>query len=112
MPIIFLERLPLPNLKTYTCASVLALSACVYYATYFVRDPQWNRPKSDLEISPNRDTTITNNTNTSSADGRSFGQFTGDVFTVLTREPICVWVSFEMLHTINCKYLVGSKYTG
>lgn len=94
MPIIFLERLPLPNLKTYTCASVFALSACIYYATYVVRDPDWNKPKSDLEVSigSGADPFTSNDTNNTAIDNRSFGQFAGDAFSILTREPICVWV--------------------
>lgn len=99
MPIIVLERLPLPNLKTYTGASVLALSACIYYATHIVKDPDWNKPKSDLDVSPsNNDDFINNNTNRSSPDDRTFSQFTGDTFSVMTKEPICVWIMINMAY--------------
>lgn len=99
MPTLFFDHLPLPNLKTYTCASVIALTACIYYATCTVRDPNWNRAKSDLDITHNTaNGYIINNDTNGSVDGRTFGQFTGDTFSVLAREPICVSVSLSCLY--------------
>ncbi|KAF5300885.1 hypothetical protein FQR65_LT09048 [Abscondita terminalis] len=100
MPIIVLERLPLPNLRTYTCASVFALSACIYYATYIVKDPDWSKTKSELEIAPpnSEGEFLNNNTNNTSSDERTFSQFTGDAFSVMTKEPVCVWIMINMAY--------------
>lgn len=98
MPVVPLERLPLPNLKVYSFVSVVALSACIYYAAQIIKEPNWNYPTEfDKKDSGN----AAGARNTTDADGRTVGQFVSDVFTVMIREPVCVWVSFPNLYLIH-----------
>lgn len=99
-----LDRIPLPNLKTYSCGSVLALSACIYFATQVIKDPNWNiQDSSDFAQSKGAHLD-TNDTNSSTLDGRTAGQFVTDIFTVMIREPICVWVN---TYVYNCGIIEG-----
>lgn len=90
MPVSLVDRLPMPNLRLYTSGSVLALSACIYYATQVIKDPNWSTTESGDIAGLNNDL---NKTNASVIDGRTVGQYVQDVFSVMIREPICVWVS-------------------
>ncbi|KAK9892007.1 hypothetical protein WA026_018195 [Henosepilachna vigintioctopunctata] len=90
MPVPILDRIPLPNLRAYTAGSVLALSICVYLATQTVKDPNWDSVHSDIKSVSNPELY---NTNSSASDARTMRKFMSDVFTVLVREPFCVWVS-------------------
>lgn len=78
MPVVLLDRLPLPNLRVYTAASVLALSGCVYFAQQTVSR---GAPQDDMDK--------TNATE----EYTSVGQKVSQVFAVMIREPMCVWVS-------------------
>lgn len=42
MPSVFVDRLPLPSLQTYTTISVLLLSCSIYYAVQVTTQPGWN----------------------------------------------------------------------
>ena len=42
MPPVFLDRLPLPTLQTYTTVSILLFSSAIYYAIQVTSDPEWN----------------------------------------------------------------------
>lgn len=88
MPFVRIERLPFPDLKTYTCGSVLALSACIYFATQAIKDPNAHLP---VNIP---DSEITKASNASTPDRKSMSVFMTQIFAVLIREPICVWVSY------------------
>lgn len=90
MPVAALDRIPLPNLKTYSCVSVLALSGCAYFAMQVIRDPDWSKA-DDKKYHKNL---VKNDT---MVEGRSFGHYMSDVFTVMIREPVCVWVSLSPL---------------
>lgn len=106
MPVIFLDRLPLPNLKVYYCISIMALSACIYYAMEMIKDPNWNHNtnanNNQHDGSTSSDTAgqfmlnPINKTNQSDFGGRNTGQIVADVFTVMTREPFCVWTMINM----------------
>lgn len=90
MPAILLERAPLPTLKVYTCVSVAALSACVYFAAQSGgRDPNWNGGDAHGAAVPHD----ANKTNSSGLDERSFGSWVYHVFSMMVREPVSVWVS-------------------
>lgn len=78
MPLVFLDRIPLPTLQAYTCVSVVALSACVYVAVQTIKDPNWNSVQNVEQVQHNN--TI------------SLGQFVYQIFSVMIREPISVWV--------------------
>ncbi|KAG5894686.1 hypothetical protein JTB14_034734 [Gonioctena quinquepunctata] len=90
MPVVPLDRLPLPNLKAYSFVSVAALSACVYYATQIIKDPNWNYTSEiDSRSAPDGQ-------NSTDPEGRSLGQFVSDIFTIMIREPVCVWTMINM----------------
>ncbi|KAJ3638693.1 hypothetical protein MTP99_002038 [Tenebrio molitor] len=91
MPVILLDRLPVPNLRMYSSGSVLALSACIYFATQVIKDPNWSAGESDMANAIHKQDS--NKSNASLPDGRTMGQYVSDVFSVMIREPICVWVS-------------------
>lgn len=80
MPVVLLDRLPLPNLRVYTAVSVLALSGCIYFAQQTVS-------KGALQDEMNKGN-ITQ-------DAVSIGQKMGMMFAVMIREPMCVWVSIK-----------------
>ncbi|XP_074037010.1 E3 ubiquitin-protein ligase AMFR isoform X2 [Leptinotarsa decemlineata] len=92
MPVVPLDRLPLPNLKAYSFVSVVALSVCVYYATQIIKDPNWYYTTESEETSEHAGPEHQNGTE---PEGRSIGQFVTDIFTIMIREPVCVWLSFS-----------------
>ena len=94
MPVTLLDRLPMPNLRMYSSGSVVALSACVYYATQVIKDPNWSAAADSADIvGLHKEVVDLNKSNASMPDGRSMGQYVSDVFSVMIREPVCVWVS-------------------
>lgn len=106
MPVVLLDRLPLPKLKTYVFGSILALSACIYFAAQIIKDPQWNYNENEPVKLEN-----VNMTN-SSSDARSLGLWIYEIFFVMIREPICVWVSliqFEFAICILISYLISRR---
>lgn len=92
MPIAILDRIPFPNLRAYTAGSFLALSACVFYATQTIKDPNWDSVHHDIGSNAQN---VFNTTNSSLPDDRTMRKYMSDIFTVLVREPVCVWVSFK-----------------
>ncbi|XP_017785203.1 PREDICTED: E3 ubiquitin-protein ligase AMFR-like [Nicrophorus vespilloides] len=98
MPLSRFDRVPLPNLKTYTFLSVLALSGCVYFAKEAIKDPDWNiQDKVQHQNSRQRDETFNiSSANDTSDSERSLKQWVSDMSAVMTREPICVWVLINM----------------
>jgi autocrine motility factor receptor len=94
MPVILLDRLPVPNLRMYSSGSVLALSACIYFATQVIKDPNWSAGESDMANAIHKQDS--NKSNASLPDGRTMGQYVSDVFSVMIREPICVWTMINM----------------
>lgn len=101
MPVVWLERLPLPNLRTYTCVSVVALSACVYFALQVIKDPNWELSagevggKSLIQAATGASEGL-NRTNSSNTDTRTFSQWASQAVSVMVREPICVWTVINM----------------
>ncbi|XP_063919658.1 E3 ubiquitin-protein ligase AMFR-like [Zophobas morio] len=97
MPVTLLDRLPMPNLRMYSSGSVVALSACVYYATQVIKDPNWSAAADSADIvGLHKEVVDLNKSNASMPDGRSMGQYVSDVFSVMIREPVCVWTMINM----------------
>lgn len=97
MPVILLERLPLPSLQTYTVTSVLLLSCSVYYAVHVTSDPTW-KTNSTAPINIETLESIKNDSH-DAMEGfakklTSFGGFVADTITFMIQEPFCIWVSF------------------
>lgn len=89
MPVIFLDRIPLPTLKAYTCVSVVALSACVYVAVQTIKDPNWNSTQTEQQHDHN--------------NTLSLGQLMYQIFSVMIREPISVWVCKLSVTSVSYK---------
>lgn len=89
MPVVPLDRLPIPNLKIYSFVSVAALSTCVYFAAQIVKDPNWSNVP--LETESKR---VAISENGTSLDNRTLPQYVSDIFVVMIREPVRVWVSY------------------
>lgn len=110
MPVILLDRLPLPSLRVYTTVSVLLLSASVYYAVQVTSDPNWKvnfsqtNPQSQNSVSKyiwNNDAPQilpdTPQNITAKNDTRSLRHHFAEVLTFMIQEPHCIWVSFSTL---------------
>lgn len=97
MPVILLDRLPLPSLRAYTIISVVLLSCSVYYAVQITSDPNWK--VNSTTSGPNLDT------NENESDGsvlsraanfqhnESLGYHLSQLVTFMIQEPLCIWVS-------------------
>ncbi|KAJ8926117.1 hypothetical protein NQ315_009974 [Exocentrus adspersus] len=88
MPTVLLDRLPLPNLKAYSFVSLVALSACVYFASQTIKEPGWNGVQEHRGAAVDR--------NATGPEARTVTQFVFDVFAVMIREPVCVWTMINM----------------
>lgn len=106
MPVIPLDRLPLPSLRAYTAVSVLLLSGSIYYAVQITSDPNWKTnftsssptslpcdtgPQSFFKAVGNE--LNTPKTNNSVNDTRSLHYHLAEVVTFMLQEPHCIWVS-------------------
>lgn len=98
MPVILLERLPLPSLKAYTVISAVVLSCSVYYAVHVTSDPSW---KSNSTSSVNIETleTVKNDSYDVvlglSRKLSTLGVFIKNIVSFMIQEPLCIWVSTE-----------------
>lgn len=90
MPVVPLDRLPVPNLKIYSVISVAALSTCVYFAAQIIKDPNWNNVLSEMDAKNSIPKSVENGT---VLDNRTLAQYVSDIFAVMIREPVRVWVS-------------------
>lgn len=113
MPVILLDRLPLPSLKVYTTVSVLLLSASVYYAIQVTSDQNWKINFSNSQSqSENSVFKIiwggSQQTNveppklniTAKNDTRSIKNHFAEVVTFMIQEPHCIWVSNFSKYTL------------
>ncbi|XP_071054003.1 E3 ubiquitin-protein ligase AMFR-like [Onthophagus taurus] len=81
----------LPTLKAYTAVSVLALSACIYFATQTIKDPIWMQSQITEAVDNGQ-----NDTENFEAGDLSWGQYVYQVFSVMIREPVSVWMMINM----------------
>lgn len=96
MPVILLERLPLPSLKAYTVISAILLSFSVYYAAHATSDPNWNN-NSTIPVNIETLEAVKNDSYDVMAGlSRKFsslGVFLADIMKFMIQEPLCIWVS-------------------
>lgn len=99
MPIILLERIPLPSLRTYTAISVGLLSFSVYYAAQVSSDPNW-KVNSTSRIEDNVFDIQNNNSEEHILDSplskphnASVVYQLQEVIRFMVQEPLCIWVS-------------------
>jgi autocrine motility factor receptor len=96
MPVILLDRLPLPSLQAYTIISIVLLSCSVYYAVQITSDPDWkvNSTTSRSNLEPNE-----NESGESVLPPANFhhnetmGYHLSQLVTFMIQEPLCIWVS-------------------
>ena len=86
MPVILLERIPLPSLRAYTGFSVILLACAFFYAHQFVQTAE----NEGLEIPiPDEDVDV-HYLNVS----LPYDSYVWNMVYVMTTEAWCVWVSF------------------
>ena len=103
MPVILLERIPLPSLQTYTSVSVLILSVALYYAhhtvTTFDMDSMNTMDFGDeVTVEPMPDDDVLTDAHNINAT-LPYDSVGWNMFHILTTEVWCVWVSSWTLHT-------------
>lgn len=109
MPVTLVDRLPLPNLKVYTAGSVLLLSIAVYHAIGVTSDPAW-RVNATLQRQEamaaaaaaagaggqHQPVIIPIGSHTANTTRNITEQFV-DILTFMMQEPLCMWVSTDIL---------------
>lgn len=109
MPVTFVDRLPLPNLKVYTAGSVLLLSIAVYHAIGVTSDPAWrvNATLQRQEVmaaaaaaaaeagGQHQPVIIPVGSHAANTTRNVTEQFV-DVLTFMMQEPLCMWVSTSL----------------
>ncbi|KAK7874530.1 hypothetical protein R5R35_013108 [Gryllus longicercus] len=107
MPVILLDRLPLPSLRAYTIISVVLLSCSVYYAVQVTSDPNWKAnataqtdDDSDAEVPDLEETDIEVD-----SQNVSMGFQLGEMVTFMIQEPLCIWTLINMAYC--CLILLG-----
>lgn len=100
MPVIPLEKLPLPSLQAYTAISVLLLSCSVYYAIHVTSDPTWKTNSTSILNIETFETV--KNESSDYIEGfshklSSVGVFLGDIVSFMVQEPVCIWVSLKKI---------------
>lgn len=86
MPMEFLDRLPIPNLRVYTTISFAVLSCSVYYAVQIIKDPAWKSNHTYVE-------TESESANDIESDPRNLAMHLKELLECMLDEPICIWVS-------------------
>uniref|UniRef100_A0A1B6GPE6 RING-type domain-containing protein n=1 Tax=Cuerna arida TaxID=1464854 RepID=A0A1B6GPE6_9HEMI len=110
MPVILLERLPLPSLKAYTVISAVLLSCSVYYAVHVTSDPSWKNNSTSiinietLEAVKNDSYDVMGGL---SKKLSSLGVFITDIVTFMIQEPLCIWT---LINTAYCTLILLGKF--
>jgi len=107
MPVILLDRLPLPSLRAYTIISVGLLSCSVYYAVQVTSDPNWKvnstTSGSNLEPNENESDEIVLPPSAIFHHNETVGYHLSQLVTFMIQEPLCIWVSaLNVLHLLTC----------
>lgn len=92
MPVVLLERLPLPSLKTYTTISVGLLACAIYFANEVVREANEQDVNSTEGTDPGNLSLVQHVQNGSRE--LSHEAYAGQVADALMGEVWCVWVSY------------------
>nr|XP_050862799.1 E3 ubiquitin-protein ligase AMFR-like isoform X1 [Vespula vulgaris]XP_050862800.1 E3 ubiquitin-protein ligase AMFR-like isoform X1 [Vespula vulgaris]XP_050862802.1 E3 ubiquitin-protein ligase AMFR-like isoform X1 [Vespula vulgaris] len=95
MPMEFLDRLPVPNLRVYTTLSFAVLSCSVYYAAQIVKDPAWRA--NHTSIIEGIDDVMENGTMTYP---KSFGMHFKELLSFMAQDPACIWTLINMAYCV------------
>lgn len=107
MPVILLDRLPLPSLRAYTVISVVLLSCSVYYAVQVTSDPNWKvnstTSGSNLEQNENESDESVLPPSANFHHNETVGYQLSQLVTFMIQEPLCIWVSAcNVLDLLTC----------
>lgn len=114
MPVILVDRLPLPSLKTYTVISVALLSCSVYYAVQVTSDVSWKANATasheamatsamgklgESSFNPSQPISTREAISPQAApvfkSKPTLGAQITEVVTYMVQEPLCIWVSMK-----------------
>lgn len=107
MPVILLDRLPLPSLRAYTIISVVLLSCSVYYAVQVTSDPNWKANstlQAETESSEN-DSEEIKSFQDNNIENASLSFHLSQLVTFMIQEPLCIWTLINMAYC--CLILLG-----
>ncbi|XP_063227756.1 E3 ubiquitin-protein ligase AMFR-like [Bacillus rossius redtenbacheri] len=108
MPVILLDRLPLPSLRAYTILSVVLLSFSVYYAFEVSRETNWKVNSTwqagSLDVNDNENTTAEN---VRSINYVPLAVKIKQLVTFMIQEPLCIWTLINMAYC--CLILLGKS---
>ncbi|CAD1473324.1 unnamed protein product, partial [Heterotrigona itama] len=93
MPMEFLERLPIPNLRVYMALSFAVLSCSVYYAVQIIKDPAWKSNHTYVE-------TKNESTSDIESDPRNFAMHMKELLECMVDEPACIWTLINMAYCV------------
>lgn len=132
MPVILVDRLPLPSLKTYTVISVALLSCSVYYAVQVTSDVNWKANATasheamatsasmgklgESSFNPSQSTSTKETVSTQAApvfkSKPTLGAQITEVVTYMVQEPLCIWVSMEtnLFCLLNQSFSIACRY--
>uniref|UniRef100_A0A646QCX6 AMFR n=1 Tax=Hemiscolopendra marginata TaxID=943146 RepID=A0A646QCX6_9MYRI len=101
MPVVFLDKVPLPNLQTYTAISVLLISCSIYYAGQITSQPDWkaNSTLTDI-ISFEKNATGKMKSTDSFPENGTFPE-NSKIFQIvyfMIQEPLCIWTLINMAY--------------
>ncbi|XP_068082560.1 E3 ubiquitin-protein ligase AMFR [Anabrus simplex] len=108
MPVILLDRLPLPSLRAYTVISIVLLSCSVYYAVQVTSDPNWKANSTssyDIDGSENENDPGSDSNDDKSELDNSLGFHVSQLMTFMIQEPLCIWTLINMAYC--CLILLG-----
>ena len=84
MPVLLVERLPLPSLETYAIISVSLVAWSLYYAAEKTLNLEWKTQFAETEALPGTfQHLLSQHWLTSRA---------GDIIVFIIHDPLCVWV--------------------
>jgi len=102
MPVILLERLPLPSFEAYAAISASLLGCSLYYASEITIDQEWKTQLTDTdELQEEFSGALQNILPLSWLNTRA-----QDVATFLIYDPLCLWTVLNMVYCIM--FLFGS----
>lgn len=110
MPVILLERIPLPSLQTYTSVSVLVLSVALYYAYHTVTTVDINSIHDmdfgdGVTVEPVADDEVLNEHHDMVNISLPYDSVGWNMFHILTSEVWCVWILVNSAYC--CLILLG-----
>ncbi len=110
MPVLLLERLPLPSLEAYAVVSVSLLGWSLHYAAEKTLNPSWRMQFVDTK-NVSQELPGTLQTYISNILSRYwFSSRAQDIISFSIHDSLCIWVS-TLFSLLICNYLIFLFYT-